>query len=295
MGHVPLRARQPSARLAQLASRLVWASLVRRRATHHARWHMNRRRAAVGSRCQLLLVGVVLAVVSCTSVPQPTIEAAASTFAGASTAPAPSTPAATDADATDAADTPGPTEIELSEPLPSPGGTCAATQLVPGTATNGFTFSVVDYRHVDLEQPVRNAGGGCVLNVPAMIGVASATGPFRPVPCEQHRLPGLRQQRLPLRQPAVVQDPSGTVADDRLFRLVVDRRQRREWVAGRHAASVPRRGQRRDSGRGAARVGRDHDRPRDGHPHPRIERPLAGGLRRPGQHPAHRPPPRVRE
>ncbi len=142
---------------------------------------MNRRRAAVGSRCQLLLVGVVLAVASCTSVPQPTIEAAASTSAGASTAPAASTPAATDADATDAADTPGPTEIESSEPLPSPGGTCAATQLVPGTATNGFTFSVVDYRHVDLEQPVRNAGGGCVLNVPAMIGVASATGPFQAV------------------------------------------------------------------------------------------------------------------
>ena len=142
---------------------------------------MNRRRAAVGSRCQLLLVGVVLAVASCTSVPQPAIEAAASTSAGASSAPASPAPAATDAAATDAADTPGSTEIASSEPLPSPGGTCAATQLVPGTATSGFTFGVVDYRHVDLEQPVRNAGGSCVLAVPAMIGVASATGPFQAV------------------------------------------------------------------------------------------------------------------
>ncbi len=99
------------------------------------------------------------------------MEAAASTSAGASTAPAPSAPAATDAAAT-----PSPTEIASSAPLPSPGGTCSASQLVPGTATNGYTFSAVNYRHVHLDQPVRNAGGGCVLAVPAMIGVASATG-----------------------------------------------------------------------------------------------------------------------
>ncbi len=50
---------------------------------------------------------------------------------------------------------------------------------MPGTATNEYTFSVLEYRHVDVEQRARNAGGACVLNVPAMIGVALATGPFR--------------------------------------------------------------------------------------------------------------------
>ena len=77
--------------------------------------------------------------------------------------------------------TPSPTEIVSSAPLPSPGGTCSASQLVPGTATNGYTFSTALSRHVYLDQPLRNAGGACVLNVPAMIGVASATGPFQAV------------------------------------------------------------------------------------------------------------------
>jgi hypothetical protein len=47
---------------------------------------------------------------------------------------------------------------------------------VPGTATNAYTFSTAFSRHVILEQPLRNTGGACDLNVPSMVGVASATG-----------------------------------------------------------------------------------------------------------------------
>ncbi|HEY5435042.1 MAG TPA: hypothetical protein VIK13_07400 [Candidatus Limnocylindrales bacterium] len=66
-------------------------------------------------------------------------------------------------------------------PLPNPGGTCSASQFVLGTATNGYTFGAAYWRHTYLDQRLRNAGGACVLNVPAMIGVASATGPFQAV------------------------------------------------------------------------------------------------------------------
>jgi hypothetical protein len=66
-------------------------------------------------------------------------------------------------------------------PLPSPGGTCSASQLVPGTATNGYPYSAVGWRHVHLDQPLHNDGRACVLNVPDKIGVASATGSFQAV------------------------------------------------------------------------------------------------------------------
>jgi hypothetical protein len=52
---------------------------------------------------------------------------------------------------------------------------------VPGTARGGYTHSALLWQHAHLDQPLRNAGGACVLNVPAMIGVASATGPFQAV------------------------------------------------------------------------------------------------------------------
>ena len=137
---------------------------------------MNRRRVAAGSPALVLSFCVGLAAASCAPGPSPSIEASISPTAEASITPTP-----TAAAATARTDTPSPTEIETSAPLPSPGGTCSASQLVPGAATNGYTFSTIDYRHVHLDQPLRNAGGACVLNVPAMIGVASAVGPFQAV------------------------------------------------------------------------------------------------------------------
>jgi len=77
--------------------------------------------------------------------------------------------------------TAAPTATGSPAPLPSPGGTCSAGQFVLGTATNGYTFGAAYWRHTYLDQRLRNAGGACVLNVPAMIGVASATGPFQAV------------------------------------------------------------------------------------------------------------------
>lgn len=66
----------------------------------------------------------------------------------------------------------------LSGSLPSSGGTCSADQLVVGSATSGFTFGALNYRHAVFTQTVRNAGGDCVLGVPKVIGVATAGGPL---------------------------------------------------------------------------------------------------------------------
>ena len=71
--------------------------------------------------------------------------------------------------------------VEAQMALPNPGGTCSASQLVLGAATTGFEFSTFESRHVFLDQPLRNADNACVLNVPGIIGVAPATGPFQPV------------------------------------------------------------------------------------------------------------------
>ena len=65
-----------------------------------------------------------------------------------------------------------------SSSLPSSGGTCSADQLITGSATSGFTFGALNYRHAYLTQVVRNAGGDCVLGVPKVIGVATAGGPL---------------------------------------------------------------------------------------------------------------------
>ena len=65
-----------------------------------------------------------------------------------------------------------------SSSLPSSGGTCSADQLILGSATSGFTFGAVNYRHAYFTQVVRNAGGDCVLAVPKVIGAATASGPL---------------------------------------------------------------------------------------------------------------------
>ncbi len=65
-----------------------------------------------------------------------------------------------------------------SSSLPSSGGTCSADQLVVGSATSGFTFGALNYRHAYFTQVVRNDGGDCVLGVPKVIGVGTASGPL---------------------------------------------------------------------------------------------------------------------
>jgi hypothetical protein len=74
--------------------------------------------------------------------------------------------------------TPNPTETVQ---LPNPGGTCTASQLVEGPATSGYAFSTLFSQVADAFQPLRNAGGDCVLAVPKVIGLAAATGPFAAV------------------------------------------------------------------------------------------------------------------
>lgn len=78
--------------------------------------------------------------------------------------------------------TPIPTGIALSAPLPNPGGTCSASQFVLGTPTHGYGFGTLGSTVVFVTVPLRNAGGNCVLELPEMIGVAAATGPFHAVP-----------------------------------------------------------------------------------------------------------------
>lgn len=77
---------------------------------------------------------------------------------------------------------PGPTEIASSAQLPNPGGTCSASQFVLGTPTYAYGFGTLGSTVVFVTVPLRNTGASCVLNLPAIIGVAAATGPFRSVP-----------------------------------------------------------------------------------------------------------------
>jgi hypothetical protein len=97
--------------------------------------------------------------------------------------PAP-TPSAPSSPSTVPAATPTPTLEASPVPLPSAGGTCASSQFVPGKATSTYSFSSFGSRTVDVWQPLRNAGGRCVLRLPTVIAVASATGPFQLVPVE---------------------------------------------------------------------------------------------------------------
>jgi hypothetical protein len=77
---------------------------------------------------------------------------------------------------------PGPTEIASSALLPNPGGTCSASQFVLGTPTYAYGFGTLGSTVVFVTVPLRNIGSNCVLDLPAMIGVAAAIGPFHSVP-----------------------------------------------------------------------------------------------------------------
>jgi hypothetical protein len=56
--------------------------------------------------------------------------------------------------------------------------------LVLGETTYAYGFGSFGTTVVFVTQPVRNSSGECVLEVPAMIEVATATGPFEPVPVD---------------------------------------------------------------------------------------------------------------
>jgi hypothetical protein len=79
------------------------------------------------------------------------------------------------------ASTPIPT-VPIPSPSPSAGGTCSATQFVLGTASYTGGFGAAGTALVFVTQPLRNAGGNCVLDLPGTIEVAAATGPFHSVP-----------------------------------------------------------------------------------------------------------------
>jgi hypothetical protein len=74
-----------------------------------------------------------------------------------------------------------PTELASSDPLPNPGGTCSASQIVVGSPTWGYGFGTLGTTAVYGTLPLRNIGGACVMQLPAVIGVAAATGPFHAV------------------------------------------------------------------------------------------------------------------
>jgi hypothetical protein len=77
--------------------------------------------------------------------------------------------------------TPSASEIAFTVQLPNPGGTCTASQFVLGSVTSEYEPSVLFYRHVGLFQPMRNAGGDCVLKLPSMIGLLSSAGSWEAV------------------------------------------------------------------------------------------------------------------
>jgi hypothetical protein len=77
---------------------------------------------------------------------------------------------------------PGPTEIASTAQLPNPGGTCSASQFVLGTPTYDYGFGTLGSTVVFVTVPLRNTGASCVLNLPAIIAVATATGSFHNVP-----------------------------------------------------------------------------------------------------------------
>jgi hypothetical protein len=74
-----------------------------------------------------------------------------------------------------------PTDLASSDPLPNPGGTCSASQIVLGTPTWGYGYGTLGTTAVYGTLPLRNIGGACVMALPAVIGVATATGPFHAV------------------------------------------------------------------------------------------------------------------
>jgi hypothetical protein len=131
------------------------------------------------------IVGLLAGACQSTLVPPPaSLFPSSSTVESASVQPSPPTPAAgsTSPSATVAAATTRPTEVASSSDLPSAGGTCSASQIVPGKATYGSGVgTTLGTTSVYITQPLRNRGDDCVLHLPAMIGVASETGAFKAV------------------------------------------------------------------------------------------------------------------
>lgn len=95
-------------------------------------------------------------------------------------APGPGTPG--DCDDSTAVDPQASSSLEPSVSLPPPGGTCAAENFVLGTPVDdGPGYPTLGSSDDFVRLPLRNEGEECFLNLPATIGVASATGPFEPV------------------------------------------------------------------------------------------------------------------
>jgi hypothetical protein len=113
-------------------------------------------------------MSVALFLGACTpTVPRPSqLSSLSSTLPAVSPAPTMSTAA------------PSASEVTSTIELPNPGGTCLASQFEVGKADSGYTFSTLYSRHVVIDQPLTNTGVDCVLALPKVIGVASATGMF---------------------------------------------------------------------------------------------------------------------
>ena len=116
-----------------------------------------------------ICLGLIAA--SCTSLPAPTIQPSAPVLAAGPTSPSATVPGPSTR----------PTEVASSSELPSGGGTCSATQIVLGTATYDYGFGTFFTTSVSVTQPLRDIGGDCILHLPALIGVAPATGAFEAV------------------------------------------------------------------------------------------------------------------
>ncbi|MEA2673994.1 MAG: hypothetical protein QOI92_1186 [Chloroflexota bacterium] len=71
--------------------------------------------------------------------------------------------------------------VEATAHVPSPGGTCSASQFTLGAATTTYGGSTAFDRVLEITQPMHNTGAACVLELPGVVAVASATGTFQPV------------------------------------------------------------------------------------------------------------------
>ena len=66
--------------------------------------------------------------------------------------------------------------------LPDPGGTCSVGQLKVGPATWGPGYGAIGTTSSFVRIPLTNIGADCVLDLPQVLGVAAAAGPFLAVP-----------------------------------------------------------------------------------------------------------------
>ena len=76
---------------------------------------------------------------------------------------------------------PTPSETASAPQLPNPGGTCSARQFILGESVASPGYGTLGRMVVFVNQPIRNRGEECVLEIPSAIGVASADGPFQTV------------------------------------------------------------------------------------------------------------------